>query len=207
LKPTLNLNPERSTAARLPFPRGTSGAGFTLIELILVLGLLLIVVGISFPTLKNFFRGRALDSEARRFLSLTRYAQSRAAAEGLPMVVWIDPQEQTYGMQVETGFVDEDRRAVEYDIDETLLVEVTAPPAPVPMAGLSLPGARQRPLVKNASLPAIRINAEGHLEDTSPEAIVFRQGERNEPAMLCIVQSGNRLNYEISASAPPSLGR
>src|SRR5215208_532805 len=76
LVPTLVRRPARSAGVR---------SGFTLIELILVLGLLLIVAGISYPTLKNFFRGRALDSEARRFLSLTRYAQSRAAAEGLPM--------------------------------------------------------------------------------------------------------------------------
>ena len=44
---------------------------FTLIELILVMAMLLIVLGVAFPSLKRFFRGRNLDSEARRFLSLT----------------------------------------------------------------------------------------------------------------------------------------
>ena len=67
---------------------------FTLIELILVMAMLLIVLGIAFPSLKRFFRGRNLDSEARRFLSLTQYGQSRAVSEGFPMVLWIDARYQ-----------------------------------------------------------------------------------------------------------------
>src|SRR5689334_18148384 len=51
---------------------------FTLIELILVMALLAIVMAVSAPALSNFMRGRTLDSEARRFVSLTRYGQSRA---------------------------------------------------------------------------------------------------------------------------------
>src|SRR6266540_3620386 len=54
---------------------------FTLIELLLVMALLLLVFGVTLPSLKGFFRGRNLDSEARRFLSLTRYGQSRAVSE------------------------------------------------------------------------------------------------------------------------------
>src|SRR5262245_26935387 len=83
---------------------------FTLIELILVMALLLIVAGVTFPSLRNFFQGRSLDSEARRFLSLTRYAQSRAISEGMPMVLWLDAREGTYGLQAETGYVDSDNK-------------------------------------------------------------------------------------------------
>ena len=53
-------------------------AGFTLIELILVMAMLLIVLSLTAPSLAVFFRGRALDSEARRFMTLTHYGQSRA---------------------------------------------------------------------------------------------------------------------------------
>ncbi len=56
---------------------------FTLIEFILVMGLLAVVIALSAPSLSNFFRGRKLESEARRFVSVTRYGQSRAVAEGL----------------------------------------------------------------------------------------------------------------------------
>lgn len=182
----------RSRVARL--------RAFTLIELIIVMALLLVVMGISFPSLKNFFKGRALDSEARRFLSLTRYAQSRAVAEGLPMTLWIDAQERTYGLQAQAGYVDLDRKAVEYDLDEDLTVEVSAPPAG------NVLSQQKRTAIQNVNLPAIRINAEGYLEDTSPETIVFRQAAFGEEQALWIIQAGNRLNYEISDS-PPAIFR
>jgi len=188
---------------RAGHPRAGRRTGFTLIELIVVLGLLLVVVGISFPTLKNFFRGRTLDSEARRFLTLTRYAQSRAASEGVPMVLWIDPKEKTYGLQVEAGYLDFDRKAVEYEVDEGLVVEATAPPAPQ----LGEMSQRRRSAVQNANLPAIRINAEGYIEDTSPEAVVFRQSDFGDERDLWVLQSASRLNYEISAQPPPMYRR
>src|SRR6266850_7624427 len=89
---------ELVTRANLNFAfRRPQASGFTLIELILVMSLLIIAVGLSFPALQDFFRGRGLDSEARRFLSLVRYGQSRAVSEGIPMLLWVDAREGTYG--------------------------------------------------------------------------------------------------------------
>src|SRR5688572_19269233 len=85
---------------------------FTLIELILVMALLVIVIGVTFPSLQKFFRGRTLESEGRRFLTLTRYAQSRAVAEGIPMTLWVDPLEGIYGLEAQKGFLDRDDKAV-----------------------------------------------------------------------------------------------
>src|SRR6184192_239420 len=65
-------------------------SAFTLIELILVMTILTIAISVTAPALANFFRGRSLDSEARRLLALTRQGQSRAVSEGLPMELWID---------------------------------------------------------------------------------------------------------------------
>src|SRR6266566_7071347 len=79
--------------------RGRWEKGFTLMELILVMTVLAIAVSITAPALANFFRGRTLDSEARRFLSLTRHGQSRAVAEGVPMELWLDAVNQTYGLE------------------------------------------------------------------------------------------------------------
>src|SRR5436305_6369144 len=61
--------------------RNTSA--FTLMELILVMTVLAIAVSITAPALSNFLRGRTLDSEARRLLSLTRHGQSRVVAAGM----------------------------------------------------------------------------------------------------------------------------
>src|SRR6188474_2898745 len=87
-------------------------AAFTLIELILVMAMLLIVLGVAFPSLKGFFQGRNIDSEARRFLSLTRYGQSRAISEGIPMILWIDAPRKAYGLQVQTGYTESNSKAV-----------------------------------------------------------------------------------------------
>ena len=189
-----------------PASRGAGGKkpgpqAFTLIELIVVMAMLLIVIGISFPSLKGFFRGRTLDSEARRFLSLTRYAQSRAVSEGLPMLIWIDPQESSYGLQVQAGFVDLDRKAVAYEVDQDLAVEVSAPPL------VSQLSQQKRTAVQSGNLPAIRINAEGFIEDTSPETVVFRQTDYGNERSLWITQSGNHLNYEVVSTPPPNYRR
>src|SRR5687768_13589517 len=92
--------------------------GFTLIELIRVMTLLLIVMAVTFPSMQNFFRGRNLDSEARRLLALTRYGQSRAVSEGVPMVLWFDKKDRSYGLRAMEGYLDLDDKALEYSLRE-----------------------------------------------------------------------------------------
>ena len=48
--------------------------------------------GGDFSLDEGVFRGRNLDNEARQFLSLTRYGQSRAISEGVPVELWINPR-------------------------------------------------------------------------------------------------------------------
>src|SRR5215467_5625288 len=81
-----------------------SSSAFTLIELILVMTVLTIAASITAPALANFFRGRSLDSEARRMLSLIRQGQSRAVSEGVPMELWIDAQQGAYGLEAEPSY-------------------------------------------------------------------------------------------------------
>src|SRR5580765_4940142 len=77
------------------------GGGFTLIELIFVLALLAISALFVASSMGSFFRGRALNFEARRLLSLTHYAQSRAVSEGVPVILWINPADSTYGLTIQ----------------------------------------------------------------------------------------------------------
>src|SRR5437899_9787950 len=87
---------------------------FTLIELILVMALLGIVLAVSAPALSNFFRGRTIESEARRFMALTHYAQSRAVSEGIPMSLCIDTRRGIYGLRQATGYTEVDNKAREF---------------------------------------------------------------------------------------------
>jgi type II secretion system protein H len=177
----------------------TRSRAFTLIELLLVMALLLIVLAVSFPSLREFFRGRHLDHEARRFLSLTRYAQNRAVSEGYPMVLWIDAKAGVYGMQAQTGYLDEDDKSVEYEIHETLELEVTRP-LQVRVSSTQ----RNESASVAGNLPAIRFTPDGFYTENSPEQIVIRQ--RNEGDMdreadeVVIARSENRLGYEIQTS-------
>ena len=99
-------------------------AGFTLIELMLVLVLLTIAISLVVPSLAKFFGGRDLDSEVHRFISLTHYAQSRAVSDGVPMILWVDPKAGTYGLEQETGYTDGDTKAVNYTVAEGLTMNL-----------------------------------------------------------------------------------
>jgi type IV fimbrial biogenesis protein FimT len=176
--------------------RDKATSAFTLIELIIVMALLLIVIGVAFPSLKNFFKGRTLDSEARRFLSLTRYGQSRAISEGVPMVLWIDVRERTYGLQAQAAYLPNDTKAIEYDLDEDLQIEVSTPPA----TALLIP--RNGTAQAAGSLPAIRFTPDGFIGETSPETIQIREGQDRQNPAIWITQNATRLNYEIQSSQP-----
>ena len=190
--PTGNRRDDRVEANR--------ACAFTLIELILVMAMLAIVISLALPSLKGFFRGRNLDSEARRFLSLTRYGQSRAVSEGLPMVLWIDARQKTYGLQAQTGYADTDTNAVQFTLDKDLQVEALTPQvASLTQSNLWTQSAR--PV---GNLPMIRFQPDGFISETSPDQIVFRQGA-DDP--IWIAASTNRLKYEIQASHSPVVRR
>jgi len=176
----------RLRAARKP-ARAPS-KGFTLVELMLVMAMLLIVLGVAFPSLKNFFRGRDLDSEARRFLSLTRYGQSRAVSEGAPMLLWIDHKNAAYGLEAQPGYLESDPRAVKYALEDEM--EIVASITGVNRQA----GVLQTVLPGLGRLPAIRFTPDGFIGESSPAEIVLRRGNDDE---VRIVQTTNRLKYAI----------
>ncbi len=157
---------------------GPTGA-FTLIELILVMAILTMVIALVTPKLSRFFEGRSLDSETGRLVSLTRYAQSRAASEGIPMLLWINPRAGSYGLQQEPGYTDADLKAAEYGIGE----------------GLKLDVAKGSPPSRTAGKPyAIHFSPDGTISPTSVKSIFL--GEEGG-AGVWIVQSGDRLSYGV----------
>jgi prepilin-type N-terminal cleavage/methylation domain-containing protein len=81
---------------------------FTLVELILVMAIIVIAISITMPTLSRFFGGRAVDSEAKRFVALMHYGQGRAVSDGVPMMLWIDSTHRTYGLEQEPGYAGRD---------------------------------------------------------------------------------------------------
>ena len=178
-----------------------SNAAFTLIELILVMALLMIVVGVAFPSLQNFFRGRSLDSEVWRFLALTRQAQSRAVSESIPMVLWIDAREGTYGLQAEAGYLDNDTKAVEYTLAQDVSLEASLPPL------AALTSQRNRTATQTANLPAIRFWPDGSIGETSPECVRFEETHVGQGSAIWVAQAATHHGYEIRHDQPPNIGR
>lgn len=169
------------------FRRG-SARGFTLVELILVMVLLTIVASMVAPRMSSFFRGRALSSEAQRLLSLTHYAQSRAVAEGVPVLLWIDVRGSAYGLNVQGGHTGADDREVAYEVDPTVALEVPA----VTDAPVSEDDDERLGLPEN--MAAIRFTPDGFFDESSVNRIILRQGAEGA---LELVPKPNRLGYEI----------
>ena len=187
--------------ARAGHSRGTNGwqarsRGFTLIEMILVMALLVVVLSYAAPSLSHFFRGRNLDSEARRFLALTRYGQSRAVAEGIPMWLWVNPNLGRYGLKAQTGYAtDQDRKAKEFQVAQDLQLDVSLATVTLQTNFWTL-------------APRVKVNEwgiwflpDGFISDTSLNRILLRETRANDA--VWIVQSANRLQYEIQTGGLP----
>jgi type II secretion system protein H len=156
---------------------------FTLVELLVVLALIAAICAIAAPSFSHFAKGRTEDSEVRRFLSLTHYGQSRAVSEGVPMLLWVDPQAGAYGLQQEPGYTDgNDTNAVQYDIGKDLRIDVVRP----------FNAARPAHTAKNQ--PAIRFMPDGAADSGSVTGVTLQEGG-DKPVM--IVKTANGLSYEV----------
>lgn len=181
--------------------RSTSRA-FTLVELIAVMALLVTVIAVASPSLAGFFRGRAVDAEARRLMSLTRLGQSRAAAEGVPMILWVDLSQRIYGLEADSSFVDEDARAVEYALDGNVMLEIGATDDTAGAITANTLFGSGTSNSRHASLPNIRFEPDGSISGSSPEN--FRLMDR-DGGSLWVGQTENRLSYEVRNQATQRL--
>lgn len=168
-------------------------AAFTLVELIAVMALLVTVVAIAAPSLAGFFRGRAVDAEARRLMSLTRLGQSRAAAEGIPMILWLDLKQRSYGLEADSSYADTDPKAVEYTLDGNVTAELDGAGVEA-VTSTTWFGSGGVTSSKHASLPHIRLEPDGSIAASSPEEV--RLADANG-GFLWVSLAVNRLNYEI----------
>lgn len=155
---------------------------FTLVELLVVLSLIAVMVAIAAPSLSHFMRGRTQDSEVRRFLALTHYGQSRAVSEGVPMLLWIDTQAGTYGLQQEAGYTDGDTKALEYAVGEDLRIDV------VKALNVAQPAHTARNQL------AIRFMPDGAADAASISGVTIREGNGSP---VFILKTANGQAYEV----------
>ena len=168
-------------------------------ELILIMALVTVVISLSGPSLGNFFRGRSLDSEARRLLALTRQGQSRAVSEGVPMELWFDSEQHKVGLECDATYDAEDARAVEFEVSPDLEMEIEETrtrkvfeEGTVPFSGDSTRRERRR------GLPQIQFRPDGRIAETSPGIIrlIGRDG-----TCLQLQRATNGMQYELTWQA------
>lgn len=183
-----------------------SRSAFTLVELILVMILMVVVASLVAPSLGSFFRGRSLDSEARRLVSLTHYGQSRAVSDGVPVVLWIDAKQRAYGLVQEATYATVDTKSVQYTLADDLEIDTgitTVNPArviPQTMDGIR-PG---------RDAVVIRFKPDGFMEEGGPSQVWLNEKARpGEPKRdgIWITPTQDGSSYEIQTNYTASVRR
>lgn len=151
--------------------------------------LLAVIFSMVMPQMKGFFHGRKLEYEAQRFLALTRYAQSRAVSEGVPMIVWMDPQAHSYGVEAQNGYGLNETKQQQFGMDDSLQMQ------PQTSTGLLTQSNLWTQVRKTAvTRPEIRCLPDGSISESSPNRILISQSKQD---VLWITETTNHLRYEI----------
>jgi hypothetical protein len=167
--------------------------------------MLTVVLALVSPMLSRFFHGRGLDAEACRLVALTHQAASRAAAEGIPMVLWLDTKQATYGLEADPSYYGEDTNALEFELFEDLELDVQEQVSPIANSettrtvGRTTPAAAlvrewEPPSTSGSRVWTIRFLPDGTLGANSPQRIILREDDEHE---IWVSQNRNGLRYEI----------
>ena len=183
-------------------------AAFTLIELILVMALMVVIIALLAPSLGNFFRGRTLDSEARRLLALARYGHSRAVSEGVPMLLWLDPDRRSYGLSEEFSYSTRDEKAIAYQLEPDVDLEVDRRGNALAKRSVALPTG----LGLGVNAVAIRFDPDGFISEESPVGLWLRERAKagqagQSSSVIWITQDQYRVYYEIQTNQMAFLRR
>lgn len=93
----MTLTTGRSAEAPRP------AAGFTLLELVLVLLLISLVMALAVPSLRGFLIGRKSADAVAQVLALAQYARAQAVSTGVAYRLNVDPAKRTYWLTVQKG--------------------------------------------------------------------------------------------------------
>jgi type II secretion system protein H len=182
-----------------PQPTGSNEggmrAGFTLVELIVVMTILVVTISIVAPSFKGFLRGRNLTNEARRFLSITHYGSTRAVNEGVPVDLWIDVKGGRYGLAASGGYTETKTNTVDFTMDKDLKMMASPPPGTLTTSNWWTPQMTR----SRGRFPVIRFQPDGFISETSPQDVVFADvtGAKTTGAQIWVVENPNHTRYEL----------
>ncbi len=167
---------------------------FTLVELILVMTIMTVIISLVFPNLKGFFKGHNLDNEALRFLALTRYGQSRAVNEGVPVELWVNPKDGSYGLEALSGYTQTETKPQEFTVDSSVQITLSAPSSVMLHSNYWSQAKAQF-----GAISKIRFQPDGFISDASPQNIYLSQGADSQ---IWIAEAPTHLEYDIQRTQP-----
>jgi prepilin-type N-terminal cleavage/methylation domain-containing protein len=171
--------PARRGRVSLDATRWRRAPGFTLIELILVMGVLATLAAVIVPSLSSFVKGRDISQEGLRFVALTHFARNEAISTGIAQTLWVDPRGNAYGLREAPGFRQNTNAARSYPLNAKLEFQLD------PNAGQAF------------GEFAIRFLPDGEIEEGSLTNLAI---ERPNDERLWIALSTNGFNYEIAGN-------
>jgi hypothetical protein len=95
--------------------------------------------------------------------------------------------------------LDRDDKAVDYDVDEKLEIEVTQTGSTRAQMTQEQQTRRRNMSTQRNALPEIRFNPDGTMDITSPQTICIREDKEHA---LWITQRQDRLGYEVQSDEP-----
>ena len=184
---TTGLSDKHGGRERRAFRR----AGFTLLELILVMMIAAIVLSMAAPSLRMFANARPVANTAAQFVALTDYARSQAISEGRTYRLNLDPDKGLFWLTAQEGGVFqplEREFGRVFSLPEGTKMDWLAPPAVstgITVPGLRLPGQTD---IQDASGTTtartfIAFYPDGHTE-TSELRLTDRRG--NTLSIVCL---------------------
>lgn len=100
---TISTTGPRTDEGRGPRGRQVEAAGFTLLELILIMVVICTVLAVAAPSLRGFFASRQTADEAAHIVALTQFARSQAVTEGRVYRLNFDLERGVYWLTSERG--------------------------------------------------------------------------------------------------------
>jgi type II secretion system protein H len=155
---------------------GAHPAGFTLVELIIVLALLAVVTAIAMPSLSRSLHQRNLNDEAARLLAMTEYGRDEAVSQGVPMTLWLDPKGQRFGVEAKLGYEGDAARVKQFALNPDVHFEA------------------DRPVTHDGVADVMEFAPDGALSSTSID--VIRLVDRFDSA-ISLARTSDGWSYEI----------
>ncbi len=175
---------------------------FTLVELILVMALLVVFLGIVVPSVSRSLRQRNLEQEAARLLALTEYGRDEAMGQGVPMDVWIDVDNKSFGVEPKPGYSGTATRTKTFQLNDDMHFDpITGGLTVKPGTGAGLTGVPAAPPVQptHGGITAAEFAPDGTLDPGSVATV--RLADRTNSG-VSVTLTADGYGYQIVKDTP-----